>query len=97
MTFSLPHSGSGVQLTAISSSNPVMTTLFSYASALPDQAKRRYQQKMQLIGSLDPFLLLSTPNLASPARPADLPRVEASDTVAYLVLQTSFHQAILGL
>ena len=83
----LARTGNGVQLTAISCSKHSMSSLSSYARELPDQAKRRYQQKIQLIGSLDPFLLSTASGLASRA---DLPPVEASDIVAYLVLQTSF-------
>ena len=48
------------------------------------------KEKLALISSLDPFLLTnssSSPGLATSAR---LPLVEASDIVAYLVLQTSF-------
>lgn len=40
-----------------------------------------------MIGYLDPFVL---PTSRSSATPTDLPPVEASDIVAYLMLQTSY-------
>ena len=59
-----------------------MAPLSSYAAdGLSEQAKWRYEEKIQLVGSLDSFLLPTTRSLASP--------VEDSDIVAYLVLQTS--------
>ena len=76
-----------VQVGAISCSEFTMAALSSYADGLSEQAKSRYEEKIQLVGSLDPFLLPTTRSLASPA---ELPPVEASDIVAYLVLQTSF-------
>lgn len=61
-------------------------TLSEYAKGLKEQPRRRYEEKLRLISCLDPFLLGST----CVAVPANLPPVEASDIVAYLVLQTSF-------
>ena len=64
-------------------------TLSEYAKGLAEQPRRRYEEKLRLISRLDPFLL---PSMGSTnvAAPANLPPVEASDIVAYLVLQTSF-------
>ncbi len=64
-----------------------MASLVSYCDRLPVQAKTRYQEKIRLIGSLDPFLLPANRGLANLST---LPPVEASDIVSYLVLQTSF-------
>lgn len=66
---------------------PVTPALSPYAQLLPDEAKARYKDKIKVVGSLDPFLL---PASGSSAIPTDLPPVEASDIVAYLVLQTSY-------
>lgn len=56
----------------------------SYFEGLPEDAKARYQSKLDLIGGLDPFC-------SSFGQPTDAcPPVEACDLVAYLVLQTSF-------
>ena len=63
--------------------------LSTYAEKLPDQAKQRYKDKTRLIGCVDPFLL-PIESCDGVATPANLPPVEASDIVAYLVLQTSF-------
>ncbi len=58
-----------------------MAYLVSYCDRLPVQAKTRYQEKIRLIGSLDPFLLPANRGLANPST---LPPVEASDIVSYL-------------
>ena len=49
----------------------------------------RYLKKIQLIGNTDPFTLGGR-NLSSGVESANLPPVDASDLVSYLVLQTSF-------
>ena len=61
-----------------------MERLFSYAANLTCTAKERYKEKISLIGGLDPFL--------GPLGYCtdEVPPVEASDLVSYLVLQTSF-------
>ena len=56
------------------------------AKGLPQESRKRYEEKLRLISCLDPFLL---PDISVVAR-SNLPPVEASDIVAYLVLQTSF-------
>ena len=55
-----------------------------YAQSLPDGAKKRYKEKISIIHGLDPFG--SGLGEAVPT----VPPVEASDLVAYLVLQTNF-------
>ena len=55
-----------------------------YAQNLPDGAKKRYKEKISIIHGLDPFG--SGLGEAVPT----VPPVEASDLVAYLVLQTNF-------
>ena len=63
-------------------------TLSEYAKGLVEHPRRRYEEKLGLISFSDPFLLPSMGG-ASVAAPVSLPPVEASDIVAYLVLQTS--------
>ncbi len=55
-----------------------------YALSLPADAKKRYLEKINIIGGLDPFkgYLGGCTDAAPP--------VTASDLVSYLVLQTSF-------
>ena len=58
--------------------------LSSYAENLSIEAKIRYGKKIEVIGGLDPFG-------GCPGEPCEeVPPVEASDLVAYLVLQTNF-------
>ena len=58
--------------------------LSAYANSLSEEAKKRYKDKISMIGGLDPYL-------GSLGECADTtPPVEASDLVSYLVLQTSF-------
>jgi hypothetical protein len=59
-------------------------SLSVYAKNLPEAAKKRYEEKISVINGLDPFG--SSPGEAVPAAPP----VDASDLVAYLVLQTNF-------
>ena len=68
-----------------------MSKLSEYAVKLPENAKRRYQQKTSHVG-LDPFALFESQAAASAtgAKPGTLPPVDGSDIVSYLVLQTSF-------
>ena len=54
-----------------------------------EEAKKRYLEKLKLIAGQDPFKLASSPNCGAASRARDLPPVEASDIVSYLVLQTS--------
>ena len=54
-----------------------------------EHPRRRYEEKLGLNSFFDPFLLPSMGS-ASVAAPVSLPPVEASNIVAYLVLQTSF-------
>ena len=60
--------------------------LSSYAAGLPSDAKDRYIQKISLINNVDPFLGVFTG--AETAK--DLPPVDISDLLSYLVLKTSF-------
>ena len=64
-----------------------MLSLSDYAETLPDEAKKRYKEKISLIGGADPFLrdvrLLTD----------GFPPVESVDIVSYLVLRTSFAMA----
>ena len=71
----------------MASATPDTPGLSSYALLLPEEAKARYKEKIKMIGSFDPFVL---PDSGSCVTPADLPPVEASDLVSYLVLQTSY-------
>ena len=61
-----------------------MENLSTYALNLPAEAKKRYLEKINIIGSLDPF----TGSLG--ACTDAIPPVDASDLVSYLVLHTSF-------
>ena len=51
-----------------------------------------YLEKIQLIGNTDPFTL-DGENLSSGVESSNLPPVDASDLVSYLVLQTNFATA----
>ncbi len=67
-----------------------LSEISGYARDLPEDAKRRYLDKLMLMDGMDPFLLPSS-SLRTRATPAaSLPLVEASDIVSYLVLQTCF-------
>ena len=59
-------------------------SLSIYAQNLSDEAKRRYEEKIAVLNGLDPFG--SCPGEVIQT----VPPVEASDLVAYLVLQTNF-------
>ena len=62
----------------------VMTS--AYVSKLPVDALERYKKKINLfLADVDPFLLLEKKTHQS-----ELPPVDASDLVSYLVLQTSY-------
>ena len=61
-----------------------MTMLSRYAEKLPSEAKKRYQNKLLLIGGVDLFCISQSNHESS------LPAVDASDLVSYLVLQTSY-------
>ena len=65
--------------------------LSGYAKGLHGKAKRRYLKKLHLLNGLDPFLLASKvgPEKDSPST-CDLPPVEATHLVSFLVLETSF-------
>ena len=71
---------------AMAESTALGFSLSVYAKGLPQESRKRYEEKLRLISCLDPFLL---PDISIVAR-SNLPPVEASDIVAYLVLQTSF-------
>ena len=60
--------------------------LSSYAANLSKEAKDRYVSKISVINGADPFLGV----IAEAEATSELPPVEASDLVSYLVLQTSF-------
>ena len=63
-------------------------SLSVYAKGLPQESRKRYEEKLRLISCLDPFLL---PDISVVAR-SNLPPVEASDILAYLVLQLALLQ-----
>ena len=61
-----------------------MQRLSAYADSLTPEALKRYKEKIAVLNGLDPFA-------AALGKPSDdVPPVEASDIVSYLVLQTSF-------
>jgi hypothetical protein len=61
----------------------------SYACKLLPEAKARYFDKLKIIADFDPFVLLEKRHDERLSR-TDLPCVDASDLVSYLVLQTSY-------
>ena len=65
-----------------------MQRLSDYAESLPNDAKARYKEKVNVIGGIDPFQPGNIGELDD-----RLPDIEASDLVSYLVLQTSFMTA----
>ena len=72
-----------------------MQMLSSYAENLTGEAKTRYRDKIAIINGLDPFCLgpqngSGRLDSAAAAVSKSLPPVDASDLVAYLVLETSF-------
>lgn len=66
--------------------------LSPYSQKLSGAERKRYIAKLELIGHIDPFLLISSGGDSS-ATSCDLPAIDASDIVSYLVLQTSFISA----
>ena len=62
-----------------------MQHLSDYAESLPNDAKARYKEKLNVIGRIDHFQPGNIGELDE-----CLPDVAASDLVSYLVLQTSF-------
>ena len=60
--------------------------LSSYGAGLPSDAKERYIQKILLINNIDPFLGVFPGAEAT----SDLPPVDISNLLLYLVLKTSF-------
>jgi len=60
--------------------------LSSYVENLTPEAKARYQEKIDLIGGVDPFL----GNVTAGELFDGYPPVEDCDLVSYLVLRTSF-------
>ena len=60
-----------------------------YAQKLPQEAKQRYLQKLQLIGGTDPFCISTKSHRES----LNLPPFNSGDLVSYLVLQTSYLSA----
>jgi len=66
-----------------------MQRLSTYAEDLPNDAKVRYREKLEVIGGNDPFL----PAGRIGELVERLPEVDSSDLVSYLVLQTSFMSA----
>ena len=64
-----------------------MENLSSYVEKLPQEAKRRYLEKIATICSVDPFTLHGNRRAA---QQCNLPAVDAGDLVSYLVLQTSY-------
>ena len=63
----------------------------NYATNLEKEAKTRYRDEIAVINGVDPFCLgLQTCFKNCQDYGADLPPVDASDLVSYLVLDTSF-------
>ena len=62
-----------------------MQHLSDYAESLPNDAKARYKENLNVIGGIDLFQPGNIGELDD-----HLPDVDASDLVSYLVLQTSF-------
>ena len=56
----------------------------SYITTLSAEAKTRYEEKIKLIGGLDPY----SSNLGKEI--GNIPPVDAADMLSYLVLQTSY-------
>ncbi len=56
----------------------------SYITTLSAEAKTRYEEKIKLIGGLDPY----SSNLGKEI--GNIPPVDAADMLFYLVLQTSY-------
>ena len=68
-----------------------MEKLSAYAQNLPQEAKQRYSEKISIIENIDPFNLFREPvSSVLPVHQCNLPLVDASDLVSYLVLQTSY-------
>ena len=68
-----------------------MEKLSAYAQNLPQEAKQRYFEKISIIENIDPFNLFQEPvSSVLPVHQCNLPLVDASDLVSYLVLQTSY-------
>ena len=57
-----------------------MTALSNYAENLPSEAKQRYQNKLVLIGGVDPFCIIG-----KDYRESSFPPVDASDLLSTLV------------
>ena len=66
--------------------------LSGYAEGLPGEAKTRYLKKLHLLNGSDPLASKVGPENDSPST-CDLPSVEATDLVSFLVLDTSFVSA----
>jgi len=62
-----------------------MQWLSTYAQNLSSDAKACYGEKLAIYGGSDPFLAGSFGNVVD-----DLPDVDSSDLISYLVLQTSY-------
>lgn len=62
-----------------------MSMLSDYAKKLPQEARKRYADKLQLIGNVDPFCI-STKDYQE----SNFPPVDASDLVSYLIRQTNY-------
>ena len=57
----------------------------------PERLKTRYLEKLHLLNCLEPFLLASKVGSKNDSQYiCDLPPVEATDLVSFLVLETSF-------
>lgn len=61
--------------------------LSDYVQGLPEEAKRRYKDKISLINGIDPFLSDCCSKLLESE---SFPPVDSCDLLSYLVLKTSF-------
>ncbi len=79
----------GENVISFTSSKHVSRQSFMVGDPLGCEAKKRYLEKLQVIAGQDPFLLASNRVGGAVTRAKDLPQVEASDIVSYLVLPNS--------
>ncbi len=74
----------GVQVVYLGSHTTATVMSESYITTLSAEAKTIYEEKIKLIGGLDPY----SSNLGKEI--GDIPPVDVADMLSYLVLQTSY-------